>query len=78
MHIDETKKFDKRNIEKNIKNGIFTHHDYETYLSGLPDISGKIYISEENTSETGEMEATEKEEAPFRKKGLKKKTNKPG
>ena len=33
MHIDENKRFDKRNIEKNVKDGIITGKDYEMFLS---------------------------------------------
>jgi len=76
MHIDGNKKFDKRNIEKNIKDRLITFKDYETFLSGLPDISEKIYISGETIFESGEREATPKDEAPPGKKGAKKKTNK--
>jgi len=48
MHIDENKKFDKRNIEKNIKSGIITQKDYENYLSKLPDVSEKLFNFGEN------------------------------
>ncbi len=43
MHIDESKKFDKRNIERNIKDGIISEKEYENYLSKLPDLSDKIF-----------------------------------
>jgi len=46
MHIDESKKFDKRNIERNIKDGIISKEDYENYLSKLPDVSDKIFIED--------------------------------
>ena len=47
LHIDENKKYDKRNIEENIKSGIISQKDYETYLSKLPDLSEKIYNPKE-------------------------------
>ena len=47
MHIDENKKFDRRNIEKNIKDGMFNAKDYEIYLSRLPDVSDKAFLGEE-------------------------------
>lgn len=50
MHVDESKKFDKRNIERNIKDGIISKKEYENYLSKLPDLSDKIFI--ENLSPT--------------------------
>jgi len=44
MHIDESKRFDKRNVAQNIKNGIITQKDYEIFLSKLPDASEKLLI----------------------------------
>lgn len=72
MHIDEGKKFDKRNIEKNIKNGIITQKDYEIYLSKLPDVSHKIYIPEECSDDTMES-GSESKEKNIKKKEIKKK-----
>lgn len=46
MHVDESKKFDKRNIERNIKDGIISKKEYESYLSKLPDLSDKIFIED--------------------------------
>jgi hypothetical protein len=73
MHIDENKKFDKRNIEKNIKNGIITQKDYEIYLSKLPEVSEKLFIPEEETTDLEETELTEEGEAAPHKRGIKKK-----
>lgn len=55
MHIDEKKKFDIRNIERNIKEGIISQKDYEIYLSKLPDLSDKIYNPEEFQEEVSEL-----------------------
>ena len=44
MHVDQDKKFDKRNIARNIKNGIITQKDYESFVSRLPDVSDKYSI----------------------------------
>ena len=71
MHIDEGKKFDKRNIAKNIKNGIITQKDYETFVSRLPDASSKSFYPEETPTDLAEIESREESEA--RKKGIKKK-----
>ncbi len=71
MHVDESKKFDKRNIERNIKDGRITLKDYETYLSRLPDVSDKIYIAEENPTRVEDLE--EMETSPSQK-ALKKKS----
>lgn len=68
MHIDPNKKFDIRNIERNIKEGIITQKDYEIYLSKLPDVSDKIY----NPDESFEEEIESKEE--IRKSMAKKKS----
>ncbi len=69
MHIDPNKKFDIRNIERNIKEGIITQKDYEIYLSKLPDVSDKIY----NPDESFEEEIESKEEI---RKSMEKKKNK--
>lgn len=70
MHVDESKKFDKRNIERNIKDGRITLKDYENYLSRLPDVSDKIYTPEENPSMTEDLEEMDPSTS---KKALKKK-----
>ncbi len=72
MHVDESKKFDKRNIERNIKDGIITQKEYEAYLAKLPDASDKIFIPEEDLEESEEVESTE-EKITSRKRGGKKK-----
>ena len=73
MHIDEDKKFDKRNIVKNIKSGIITQKDYEIFLSRLPDVSSKLFNPEETSTGLGEVESTEAGESSFKKKVIKKK-----
>jgi len=73
MHIDESKKFDKRNIDRNIKNGIITKKDYEIYLSKLPDVSGKIFIPGEEALENfGEFDGEVENEIESKKKGAKR------
>jgi hypothetical protein len=74
MHIDENKKFDKRNIEKNIKNGIITQKDYEIYLSKLPDAGDKLFSSEETTIESEEFKLRKEEEGTSKKRVAKKKS----
>jgi hypothetical protein len=73
MHIDENKKFDKRNIEKNIKSGIITQKDYEIYLSKLPDVSDKLFVQEEMKTDLDETELIEESEVAPHKRGIKKK-----
>ena len=73
MHIDENKRFDKRNIEKNIKNGIITQKDYEIYLSKLPDISDKLFSLEEELTDSDELELRKEGEITHKKRGSKKK-----
>jgi hypothetical protein len=73
MHIDENKKFDKRNIEKNIKNGIITQKDYDIYISKLPDISDKLFSPEEELTDSDELELRREGEMTHKKKGSKKK-----
>jgi len=73
MHIDENKRFDKRNIEKNVKDGIITKKDYETFLSKLPDVSDKLFSPDEATADSEKLEARKEGEMPLRKKAIKKK-----
>lgn len=73
MHIDEQKKFDKRNVARNIRNGIITQKDYESFVSRLPDASSKLFNPEEASTELVEIESREESEALSKKKGIKKK-----
>jgi hypothetical protein len=73
MHIDESKRFDKRNIEKNIKNGVFPQKEYEIYLSKLPDVSNKIFNPDEPLVDSKDHESKKEDETPSKKKGEKKK-----
>jgi hypothetical protein len=73
MHIDEDKKFDKRNIARNIKNGIISQKDYEIFLSKLPDASNKLFNPEETSTDLGEIESRKESEVSSKKKGAKKK-----
>jgi len=73
MHIDENKKFDKRNVVRNIKNGIITKKDYEIFLSKLPDASDKLFDPEEVSNDSDEIESQKEGEPSSRKKGIKKK-----
>jgi hypothetical protein len=73
MHSDENKKFDKRNIEKNIKHGIMTQKDYEIYLSKLPDAIDKLFIQEKAITDFDESELIEEGEVTPQKRGIKKK-----
>jgi len=73
MHIDEEKKFDKRNIAKNVKNGIITQKDYQFYLSKLPDVSDKLFNLEEMMTDDDESELIKEDEVTPKKRGMKKK-----
>jgi len=78
MHIDEDKIFDKRNIERNIKNGIITQTDYEILLSKLPDASDKLFNPEETLTDLDEMESKREIEISSKKRGIKKKVKSKG
>ena len=78
MHIDEEKKFDKRNVARNIKNGIITQKDYETFVSRLPDASSKLFDPEETSTDLVEIESREENEPSSKKKGIKKKAKAKG
>lgn len=44
MHIDEKKRYDKRTIEQNLKEGLISQEEYEAYLANLPDVLDKIFV----------------------------------
>jgi len=73
MHIDEDKKFDKRNIMMNLKSGLITQKEYEILLSRLPDASDKLFNPEEIATDSGEIESIKESELSSRKRGAKKK-----
>jgi len=73
MHIDEDKKFDKRNIMMNIRNGIISQKDYEILLSKLPDASDKLFNPEETAADSGEIESRKESEISSKRRGAKKK-----
>jgi hypothetical protein len=73
MHIDENKILDKRNIERNIKNGIISQKDYEIYLSKLSDVSDKLFNPEESLTELDHSESKKNNETQSKKKRVKKK-----
>jgi hypothetical protein len=78
MHIDEGKKFDKRNIERNIKDGIITQKDYEIYLSKLQDVSEKLFNPEAFLVDSNEFETKREAEIQPKKKSGKKKSKSKG
>ena len=58
MHIDESKKFDKRTMERNLKEGIVSANEWEQFLKRLPDVSDKAELAmseEEQQREEGEI-----------------------
>jgi hypothetical protein len=73
MHIDENKKFDRRNIMLNLKNGIITQKDYEIFLLKLPDASDKLFNPEETLADSGEIGSKKEDEIYTKKKGARKK-----
>lgn len=42
MHVDPQKKFDVRNIERNLREGVVTPEEYREFLDSLPDASHKV------------------------------------
>jgi predicted fused transcriptional regulator/phosphomethylpyrimidine kinase len=55
MHIDDNKKFDKRTIEKNLREGIVSVEEWEKFLRTLPDVSDNVDFimpEEEKTEDT--------------------------
>jgi hypothetical protein len=47
MHTDQSKRFDRRNIQSNLRRGVINPKEYESHLAKLPDVSEKIYDSGE-------------------------------
>lgn len=61
MHIDESKKFDKRTIERNLKEGIISVKEWEQFLKKLPDVSDKVeFVMSEETQEEETVEDKER------------------
>ena len=74
MHTDEGKRYDKRNMENNLRRRIMSKKDYENFLAKLPDVSDKIFNPEEMASEVGEgLEAKRGADGVAKKKGGKAK-----
>jgi len=73
MHIDEGKRFDRRNITQNIRNGIITQKDYEIFLSKLPDASEKLFNPEEGIAGLDEIKSKREGETSPKKRGTRKK-----
>ena len=72
MHIDEDKKFDKRNVARNIKSGIISQKDYEIFLSKLPDAGNKLFNPEEPATDLDEIESEKEGEISSKKKAKKR------
>jgi len=47
MFVDPKKKFDVRNIERNLREGVITEEEYREFLESLPDVSHKVHRPEE-------------------------------
>ena len=76
MHTDESKRFDKRNIQSNLRRRVVSKKDYETYLAKLPDVSDNIFSFDEKSSEIGEdfeekrtLEVASKKKGKIKEKG---------
>ncbi len=78
MHTDEQKKFDIRNIERNIRGGIITQKDYETYLSRIPDVGDKVFNPEDSLKDSRESESRRESEGSPKKKEMKRKVKRKG
>jgi len=70
MHIDESKRFDKRNIQRNVKDGTVAQKDLDVFLSRLPDVSNKIFTPETDSKEAEPKVGTENQspKSPVKKK----------
>jgi hypothetical protein len=74
MHIDEGKKYDKRNMENNLRRREGGRKDFEAYLTRLPDVGDKAYTPEQEGLEAGnQSEFPADLETGLKQKGTKKK-----
>jgi len=48
MHVDENKRYDKRGIERSIREGLISQKEFDEYLASLPDVSNKIFVREQH------------------------------
>jgi hypothetical protein len=71
MHTDDSKKFDRRTIEKNLKEGIISAEEWENFLRALPDVSDSVDLV---TIEEGQKEKTTKQRRKKSKKSVEKET----
>ena len=63
MHIDESKKFDKRTIARNLKEGTVSAKEWEQFLKKLPDVSDNVeFVMSEETQ--GEETVEDKKTPP--------------
>jgi hypothetical protein len=70
MHTDETKRFDKRNIESSLRRGFIGSKEHESYLNKLPDVSDKIFDPEdESPGEQEDLEFINDHDGITKKKG---------
>jgi hypothetical protein len=58
MHVDPEKKFDRRSIERKIREGFMSQKEYDDYLANLPDVSDKVH--DHNEKITGEKKRDKK------------------
>jgi len=74
MHIDDRKRYDKRNIESNLRGGRVALKEHEAYLAKLPDVSEKAYNPDHEVLEGGESGGIPGNPPPgLRQKGDKRK-----
>ncbi len=45
MSRDESKMYDVRTLERNLRKGVITRKDYDKFLKGLPDRSDNVAVS---------------------------------
>lgn len=54
VFVDPKKKFDVRNIERNLRDGVITEEELKEFLQSLPDVSHKVYRHDEEEECPGE------------------------
>ncbi len=71
MHTDENKRFDKRNVPRNLKEGVVTQKEYDVYVSKLPDVTDKVFNPDELPDSEGldEVEAKKRKSKKGKDKG---------
>jgi len=74
VHIDEKKRYDKRTIERSLREGLISLKEYERHLANLPDVSDKIFAwgEEDNKGKGKDRKKSNLDRVPDKKLMIRK------